>query len=732
MLPAFIFIIGGLLTPLFKDIARKIYLVLVSLAGLIVVFSIKAGTVITINFLDFQLILLKADKLSLFVAYIFVIIGLFAVIYSLHIKESIFQLLGFCYLGSALGLVFAGDFLTLYIFWELVAVSSTGLILLNKDPEARNAGFRYIIMHLIGGLFLLGGIWLHYLNTGSLEIVRLAAGLPLYLVIVGAGINSGFMFLHTWLPDSYPKAPYYSSIFMSVFTTKTAVYLLARVAPGWSYIAYIGAAMAIFGVTMALMQNNTRKLLSYHIISQVGYMVAAIGIGTAVGINGAMYHLFNNILYKTALFMASGAVIYTLGKENLHEMGGLAKKMPFTTASVIIASLSITGIPFFNGFISKGLIFDAAHSNDYLYLMLELAAVGTFLSFLKFSYYGFLRPNPELEKKAVEAPWNMTVPMIGLAVLCFITGIFPGLVTRILPFANDVEFFTFDHFFGVSQLFIVITAVFVIGRVKVFAPHNRQTFDFDVAYVWTIEKLAVIPATFSLLNNWLESVLERIPVVISKAKQPAIIFTNYLSDFFTSIWIDFWLFSPVSDLNKTELEPNKKLAPALNQFFFIPFNWFISVLGNVGNKIATKATEIEAKYLNKGIQYLASFVWCIEELALGKDSAFSKRLDNMTNTIAGKMAKVEKDVIDKGSQEVMANLLWNIEELTPGGNKISSLSNRMDRIVIDGFINIIPAAIIYIGERVRRVQTGLVQNYALVVIFIVSVLIIMFSLKGGF
>lgn len=685
LVPALLYIIGSLFIPLFKDKLRKIYVLSLAVLGIIEMLLIKPGTIYKFSFLNFTIIPLHADKLSLFVGYIFVIIGFFALLYTIHINKSIFQIVGLLYLGSALGVVFAGDFLTVYIFWELLALASTGLILFNKEAEARAAAFRYLIMHLIGGLFLLGGIWVYYYNTGSLLVTQLSAGLPFILIIIGVGINAAFILLHTWLPDSYPKAPYYASIFMSVFTTKTAVYFLARVAPGWTFIAYMGAAMAIFGVTMALMQNNARKLLSYHIISQVGYMVAAIGIGTAVGVNGAMFHLFNNILYKTILFMAVGAVIYVLDEENLEEMGGLAKKMPVTTFAVIIASLSITGMPLFNGFISKGLIFEAAHPHDIIYLMLELGAVGTFLSFLKFSYFGFLRPNKKMSERAHEAPWNMTVAMGALAVACVVTGVFPGLIEKILPFAVEGEgFYNIETIMGTAQLFIVSLIAFTLGRHEIFVPHKRITFDFDSIYIPVVESLVAVSTLSSNLNDWWEKTTEKIPVVLGALKQPTILATNYLSDIFTSLWIDIWLFDPTAHLHIAKIA--KEESP-LVKFFLSPFGILIKFLDTLGNSIS--------------------------RLAAGFD----------------------KSILDKASQGMFANIFFNVEEFSTKANRISSLSTKLDRFIIDGFINGIAVVFFYVGERTRRIQTGLVQNYALVIICVVAVLIIVLSflsLKGGF
>jgi multicomponent Na+:H+ antiporter subunit D len=344
-------------------------------------------------------------------------------------------------------------------------------------------------MHLTGGVVLLAGILTHYASTGSIEVTAITAGLPMVFFIIGVGLNAGFIPLHTWLPDAYPTAPLAGSIFMSVYTTKTAVYLLARTLSGMEVVAYMGAIMAVYGVSFALMQNNARKLLSYHIISQVGYMVAVIGIGGAMGINGAIFHLFNNVLYKTILFMGIGAVLYRTGIEDLTRLGGLWKKMPVTTVAVSVAALSISGWTLFNGFASKGMIFEAAHGNDVIYLMLELAAVGTFLSFLKLTYFGFFRRNDSIEAK--EAPLSMTIPMVVLAFFCVLIGVYPSLMVDILPYPvpADFHFYSLGHVVGVWELLGVTAIIFFVGK-KYYAPHDRVTLDFDYFYLKGINGFA--------------------------------------------------------------------------------------------------------------------------------------------------------------------------------------------------------------------------------------------------
>jgi multicomponent Na+:H+ antiporter subunit D len=467
--------------PFFSGKNRKIFMVSIAALGFINTLMIEPGTDWTYSFLGLNLVFMQADKLSLIVGYIFTFIALLGVIYSMKAKEKYLHISGFLYVGSSLGAVFAGDLFTLYVFWEIMAVSSTVVVWSRQDPEATKIGYRYLIMHIVGGLILFAGILLQYQTTGSLKITEVHAGLPMALFFFGIGINAGFIPLHTWLPDAYPAAPYAGSVFMSVFTTKTAVYMLVRTLPGVNAVAIMGSVMAVYGVSFALMQNNARKLCSYHIISQVGYMVAAVGLGGAMGINGAIFHLINHIFYKALLFMCIGSVLYSTGIEELTKLGGLTKKMPITTAAVTIAALSISGMSFFNGYVSKGLIFNAAHGNDFVYLMLELAAVGTFLSFLKLTYFGFFRKNNNIE--AADPPLCMIIPMVVVAFFCVFIGVYPAFVVKALPFPApaDFHFYSLGHLLGVWGLLGVTAVIFFVYN-KYYEPHDRVTQDFDFFY----------------------------------------------------------------------------------------------------------------------------------------------------------------------------------------------------------------------------------------------------------
>ncbi|MFC7021337.1 MULTISPECIES: Na(+)/H(+) antiporter subunit D [Haloarcula] len=409
--------------------------------------SVPAGTHLQTTFLGFQVAFLNVDEFSRLMGLIFGIIGTVAVLYSYASEaESVQTAFALSYVGTSFGAVFAGDWLTLLFFWELMAVTSTLLVWHYRGVAVR-AGFRYALLHGIGGTLLMAAILQHYVVQGTFMFTGdgITAGLPAALAAVGIGVNVGFIGLHAWLPDTYPRPHIAASVFLCVFTTKTGVYGMYRAFPeGNVAIAYMGGGMAVFGAMFALFQNDMRRLLSYHIQSQVGYMVAGVGIGTTLAQAGAFAHVYNHILYKALLFMTAGVVIYRTGNENLKKLGGLAREMPITAVAFTVAALSIAGFPGFNGFVSKGIVIAGAHydfvtgpitlgtERTTLEWLLLLGGVGTFMSFIKFGYYAFF--HGEYDGTVKDANRGQTVAMVAVAVLCVGYGLLPGTLFGILPF----------------------------------------------------------------------------------------------------------------------------------------------------------------------------------------------------------------------------------------------------------------------------------------------------------
>jgi multicomponent Na+:H+ antiporter subunit D len=544
-LPALVYYIGILILPFIKGKARKPFLIAIPTLALINTILIRPQTSWVFNLFSFELVFMKADKLSLIVGYIFAIIGLLGVIFSLEESNSR-HIFAYLYIGSSLGAVFAGDFLSLYVFWEIMAVAPTFLVWLKRDEETVQAGYRYLAMHAVGGLIFLVGILYQFRSTGSLAITPIHGGVQYLFILIGVGLNAAFVPIHTWLPDTYPRGHFTDSIFLCVYTTKTAVYMLHRTFPSELVVGYIGAVMALYGVSYAIMQSRARKLLSYHVISQVGYMVASVGLGTGVGLNGSIGHLVNHIFYKALLFMCIGSVVYMTGKEDLLDMGGLSKKMPITTICCIIAALSISGVPGFNGYISKSMMLAAAHNNQLILLMLEMAAVGTFLSFCKVIYFGFLRPNPDIEAK--DPPLHMNVAMIGTAFFCVSIGVIPPMLTTFLPYEMAPQhFYALGHTFG--TILLLGTALLVFKYfIKYYSPHRRLVADFDFFYRRLVRVfLWICRNPVSRFGDMVDrlvydtALLKPVGGFLWFCKNPASAFGDFVDRIVTKPMVDFWL-----------------------------------------------------------------------------------------------------------------------------------------------------------------------------------------------
>jgi multicomponent Na+:H+ antiporter subunit D len=391
-----------------------------------------------VSYLGFDLVFGRVDQLTRVFLHVFTIMALLGCIYGLHVKETGQHIAAFLYVGGSLGVTLCGDYLTLFIFWEMMAFASTFLVWYRKKRRSIEAGFRYLLVHTAGGLVLLAGIFLRYKNIHDLSFVQIAtngATFADYLIMIGFMLNAAVPPIHAWLPDAYPEASVTGAVFMCAFTTKTAVYALARGFPGFEALAILGAVMTLYGVGYAAIENDARRILAYHIVSQVGFMVCGVGIGTAMAVNGAIAHAYAHIIYKGLLFMGAGAVLEMTGKSKLNELGGLYKRMPWAMIFTVIGGISISGFPLTSGFISKSMTIAAAGESHRvgLMIMMILASVGTFLSVgIKLPYFIWFGKDSGVEAK--EAPWNMNLAMAIAAFFCFFLGIFPDYLYKMLPF----------------------------------------------------------------------------------------------------------------------------------------------------------------------------------------------------------------------------------------------------------------------------------------------------------
>ncbi len=487
--PGLILIAVGVVAMIVPKLLRRIVLAVGPFFALLAALSMPVGTDLSVEFFGtgYQLGYMYVDKLSYIFCMIFALMACIGGIYSCHNKNRMEALCSMAYAGCALGVTLSKDWLTLIFFWEALAVTSLFLIWCNHTPASRRAGFRYLLVHMLGGNLLLLGIFLK-VGQGSPLVANLAQGphdVAFWAILIGVAVNAAIPPLNAWLVDAYPEGTITGSVFLSSFTTKVAVYALIRIFAGTDFLMGFGCFMALYGAAYAIMENDMRRLLGYHIISQVGFMVAGVGVGTAMALNGAAAHAFSHILYKSLLFMCAGAIIYATGIRKINQLAGMAKKMPFVAACFFVAAFSISGVPFFNGFISKTITIAAASAAgyDWVYTLLELASIGTFLSItLKMGYFIFLRKADKDVKLKTALPLNMYAGMGIGAALCFIYGVYPDLLYRYLPFgAVDYEPFTAAHMLSYVEILVVTMVPFMMFLPRM-EPHTALSLDTDWFY----------------------------------------------------------------------------------------------------------------------------------------------------------------------------------------------------------------------------------------------------------
>ncbi len=487
--PGWIMILGAALVPLLAGRLKQAWMLFVPAAGLAqLVFLIPDGTGMVASIFEYDLTIVRVDPLARLWGTIFYIAAFLAALYSLQLDDDVQQVSALLYAGSAIGAVFAGDWITLFVYWELTAITSVFLVWASRTERSYRSGVRYLIVQVGSGVLLLAGVVLHVHDTGSLEFSDLGGvtDLATVLIFLAIGIKAAFPFLHNWLPDAYPEATVTGTVWLSTFTTKLAIYALARSFPGEDLLIPIGVAMTAFPIFFAVIENDLRRVLAYSLNNQLGFMVVGIGIGTAASINGAACHAFAHILYKSLLFMSMGAVLFRTGTCKGSELGGLYKSMPWTCAFCIVGAASISAFPLTSGFVSKSIILAEASSEGLAltFLVLLFASAGVFHhSGIKIPYFAFFAHDSKIRVK--EAPLNMLIAMGIAAALCIGIGVFPGPLYALLP--NQPEHFvpyTVPHVVTQLQLLLWSALAFgVLNWYRIYPPELRSTnLDFDWVY----------------------------------------------------------------------------------------------------------------------------------------------------------------------------------------------------------------------------------------------------------
>lgn len=502
-LPPFVpFFIAAALAVVTRGQVRNAIMLMAPVLGGLHLLGVPEGIHLQMSFLGYELTPYRVDKLSLIFGFAFHIAAFIAILYALHIKDTVQQLAGILYAGSALGAVFAGDLLTLFVFWELLALSSVFLIWARRSTRSFFAGTRYLIIQVMSGVVLLVGILFHAAETGSLDFGAIGTGsIAGWLILFAFGVKCAFPFLHNWLTDAYPEATPTGTVFLSAFTTKVAVYALARSYPGTELLIYVGATMACFPIFFAVIENDLRRVLAYSLINQVGFMVVGIGIGTALSINGAVSHAFNDIIFKGLLFMSMGAVLHMTDRINGSDLGGLYKTMPRTTIFCIIGAASISAFPLFSGFVSKSMVMSAAIEEGYgwVWLMLLFASAGVFHhAGIKIPYFAFFAHDSGI--RVSDPPLNMQLAMFIAAVLCVTIGVYPSILYGLLPYDTGYSPYDATHVLAQTQLLFFSALAFVwLNRRGLYPPELRST-NLDVEWVYRRFLPKVLQASVARLS----------------------------------------------------------------------------------------------------------------------------------------------------------------------------------------------------------------------------------------
>jgi len=486
--PALALFIGAALAAVTSGYLRAIVMLAAPLLGAYGVYQLEPGTVIDYQMMGLQLTHVRVDALSIMFGYLFHLAAFIGVVYSLHIKDRLQDVAALAYAGSAVGAVFAGDLLTLFVYWELLAITSAFLIFARRSERSLGTGMRYLVMQIGSGVLLLAGaIW--YASAGNgLAFNQIGLDAPGGLLIfIAFGIKAGFPMLHGWLTDAYPEATPTGTVFLSAFTTKVAIYSLARGFPGTDELIVIGTLMACFPIFLAVVENDLRRVLAYSLINQLGFMVVGIGIGTELALNGAVAHAFTDVIFKGLLMMSMGAVLHVTGEIRGSELGGLYKKMPKTAILCMVGAASISAFPLFSGFVSKSMIVSAAISEGYTFVWLALlfAAAGVFHhAGIKIPFFAFFAHESKHVATAHEPPRNMLIAMTIAAVLCVGIGSFPVILYSLLPYDTGYSPYDVSHVLAQMQLLAFSALAFTWLKLAHIYPPELKSVHLDIDWFY--------------------------------------------------------------------------------------------------------------------------------------------------------------------------------------------------------------------------------------------------------
>jgi multicomponent Na+:H+ antiporter subunit D len=483
--PALILLAGAVLIGPTRGILRTAVVLITPLLTLAAIWQVPDGVSLTLPFLQYTIEPIEGSAVRRLFATIFALMAFTGGLYAYRQARWYELAAAYAYAAGAIGVSFAGDLISLFLFWELMALFSTVVVWCGGTPGARAAGIRYAVMHLLGGVVLKVGIEGVMVHTGSIDVrPMLADNFDHWMILVGILINAAAPPVSAWLSDAYPRSSPTGSVFLSAFTTKTAVLALILLFPGEPVLIGIGLFMVMYGIIYALLENDIRRILAFSIVNQVGFMVCAIGIGTHMAINGAAAHAFAHIIYKALLFMSAGVVVYRTGKNRCSDVGGLFRTMPLTAVCGIIGALAISGFPLTSGFTTKSMISQAAANENlvWVYFLLAAASAGVFLhAGIKFPWFVFFQRDSGLRPK--DAPWNMAAAMVFFSLLCILFGVAPQLLYSYLPYPVEYQAYTASKVLFYLQLLLFSGLAFflLLPLMK-----RTETISLDIDWIWRV------------------------------------------------------------------------------------------------------------------------------------------------------------------------------------------------------------------------------------------------------
>tara|TARA_Y100000590_G_scaffold111258_1_gene126844 strand:+ start:676 stop:2367 length:1692 start_codon:yes stop_codon:yes gene_type:complete len=498
MPPFVIFLIGSLVVAFTRGYVRRVVLLAVPVLGALNLLNVQEGTVIQVEVLGYTLLPFVVTPLGMLFGWLFHLAAFLANLYALHLDEGdhpgVQHTSAMLYAGAALGAVFSGDLISLFVFWELLAFTSVFLIWARGTESSLRSGFRYLVIHVLSGVLLLSGALMRAHSTGSIEFghIGLDGSIAAWIILIAFGIKAGFPFLHNWLTDAYPQGTPTGTVFLSAFTTKVAVFALVKSFAGEEILIYVGVVMTCFPIFYAVIENDLRRVLSYSMINQIGFMVTGVGIGTALALNGAVAHAFADVIFKGLLFMSMGSVLQMTGRINGSDLGGLYKTMPITATFCIVGAMAISAFPLFSAFVTKSMIMAAALEEGYVWIwpFLLFASAGVLEhAGIKIPFFAFFGHDSGIRAK--EPPKNMLAAMFIAAILCIGIGSFPGFLYAILPFAVEYNPYDATHVLTQMQLlFFGALSVLWLMKAGIYPPELKSVnLDAEWSYRWLAPRL---------------------------------------------------------------------------------------------------------------------------------------------------------------------------------------------------------------------------------------------------